>query len=63
MANWHQYTLDFDTSGRSIVEISAQVQQIIDQTQLSTGLTHLFLKHTSASLMLCENAYSLGIDH
>ena len=32
------------------------MQQIVAEAGAGTGLCHVFLQHTSASLMLCENA-------
>lgn len=31
------------------------VEQFVKKSQINTGLCHLFLPHTSASLILCEN--------
>jgi len=51
-----QQELSFSTSGRSTINISAQVQNIVDQSGITIGTCHVFVQHTSASLMLCENA-------
>ena len=51
-----QQQLNFATSGRSTNNITAQVQQIVAQSGISIGTCHVFVQHTSASLMLCENA-------
>ena len=51
-----QQELSFSTSGRSTNNISSQVQQIVAQSAIQTGTCHIFVQHTSASLMLCENA-------
>ncbi len=56
MACWQQTNIEIHTSGRSTVELSAQVNNVIAQSGIDQGLAHIFLKHTSASLMLCENA-------
>lgn len=52
----YQKNLKFTTKGRSITEITDQIAQVVVQAEISTGLCHLFLQHTSASLILCENA-------
>ena len=44
------------TSGRGTYDLSAKVQSIVDESSVQTGMCHLFIRHTSASLMLCENA-------
>lgn len=51
-------TLQFSTKGRSLIEISAQVQQIVSESAIRTGLCQVFLHHTSASLIISENADS-----
>lgn len=51
-----QERLDIATPERGIVEITGQVQRIVSGSGISTGLCHVFNHHTSASLMLCENA-------
>lgn len=51
-----QQTLSFTTSGRSTTNISSQVQAIVAQSGINVGTCHVFVQHTSASLMLCENA-------
>jgi len=38
------------------VDITAQVQSIVAQTGVTVGICQVFVHHTSASLMLCENA-------
>lgn len=51
-----QITLSINTKGRGIYDISNDVQKLIQDNKISTGLCHLFLQHTSASIILCENA-------
>jgi len=51
-----QQELSFSTTGRSTINISAQVQNIVAQSGITIGTCHVFVQHTSASLMLCENA-------
>ena len=51
-----QQELSFSTSGRSTTNISSQVQHIVEQSGIQLGTCHVFVQHTSASLMLCENA-------
>ena len=52
----HQETIKIKTHGRGTHEISEQVQTIVKTSGITTGLCHVFVHHTSASLMLCENA-------
>jgi secondary thiamine-phosphate synthase enzyme len=44
------------TTGRGTYDLSAEVQDALRQSGIETGLCHLFIRHTSASLILCENA-------
>jgi secondary thiamine-phosphate synthase enzyme len=48
--------LVIETSGRGTYDLSQQVQQVVAASGVKTGLCHVFICHTSASLMLCENA-------
>lgn len=45
-----------NTSKRGTYEITQQVDNLIDQSSIKEGLCHLFIPHTSCSLILCENA-------
>ena len=51
-----QKQLTIQTHGRSTTEITERVRAIVTDSAVQTGICHLFLHHTSASLMLCENA-------
>jgi secondary thiamine-phosphate synthase enzyme len=51
-----QQTSTISTQGRGTYEITAQIQAMVRAAGLKTGLAHIFLHHTSASLILCENA-------
>lgn len=51
-----QQILEFSNLGRGTSNITADVQQVIAQSGIQTGTCHVFVQHTSASLMLCENA-------
>ena len=44
------------TSGRGSQEITAKIDAIIADCNIRAGLCHIFIQHTSASLMICENA-------
>ncbi len=51
-----QQAFEVNTSGRGSREISADIDRAIAASGLRDGLCHIFVQHTSASLMLCENA-------
>lgn len=49
-------TLQFHTPGRGLIEITRQVNAWVATTGLSEGVLTLFVRHTSASLLIQENA-------
>ena len=51
-----QTTLNFRTRGRGTTEITTEVARAVAESGIRTGLCTVFLQHTSASLILCENA-------
>jgi len=51
-----QKSLNFRTRGRGTSDITAEVEQAVREAGIKTGLCNVFLRHTSASLILCENA-------
>jgi len=48
--------MQVSTLGRGSYLITDEVQGLVSTSQVQTGLCHLFLHHTSASLIICENA-------
>lgn len=50
-----QSTITVPTEGRSINEITSDINAEITEFGVKTGLCHLFIQHTSASLLICEN--------
>jgi len=42
--------------GHGLHEITADVERVVADSGVRTGICHLFLSHTSASLLLQENA-------
>ncbi len=55
MKTW-QKSIVVRTRGRGSYNITSEVADAVRQAGVQTGLCHLFVRHTSASLMLCENA-------
>ena len=51
-----QQQITFHTQARSTQNITQEVQDIVAQSSITSGTCHVFVQHTSASLMLCENA-------
>jgi secondary thiamine-phosphate synthase enzyme len=44
------------TKGKGLIEITSEVGLWVKEQQISTGLLTLFCRHTSASLLIQENA-------
>ena len=51
-----QEKIDIETRGRGTVDVTDEVQRAVRQSAIRTGLASIFIHHTSASLMICENA-------
>jgi secondary thiamine-phosphate synthase enzyme len=51
-----QKSLNFRTPGRGTTDITAEVDRAVREAGIRSGLCNVFLQHTSASLILCENA-------
>ncbi len=49
-------TLDVATRGKGTYEITDQVEVIVARSGITTGIVTVFLRHTSASLVIFENA-------
>jgi secondary thiamine-phosphate synthase enzyme len=49
-------TVEIDTRGRGFYEISEELRRAVAQSGAAAGLCHVFLRHTSASLLITENA-------
>ncbi len=52
----YQQLLKVQTTGKSLARITPQVQAIVAASGIEMGLCTLFLRHTSASLLIQENA-------
>ncbi len=56
--NFETHTREFEvqTKGKGTYEISAQARQFLADSNIASGQMALFVKHTSASLVIMENA-------
>ena len=52
----YQQILQIQTSGKGLQEITCKVQQVISESEITSGLCNIFVRHTSASLLIQENA-------
>jgi secondary thiamine-phosphate synthase enzyme len=52
----HLATIVIRTSGRGLVDITERIAEQVAASGITLGLANLFLRHTSASLLVQENA-------
>lgn len=52
----YQKVLDISTRGKSLQRFTNQVQGVVSESGITTGLCTVFIRHTSASLTIQENA-------
>ena len=55
---FHSESLKLSSRGRGTVEITAEVARIVRDSRAVQGVCSIFVHHTSASLIVCENADS-----
>ncbi|XXF79256.1 secondary thiamine-phosphate synthase enzyme YjbQ [Myxococcaceae bacterium GXIMD 01537] len=53
---YHAREVTVSTRGRGFHDITAEVRRAVAESGARAGLCTVFLHHTSASLILCENA-------
>ena len=53
---FHAESFTLETKGRGTYEITDRVQQVVRGAGVDRGLCTVFVHHTSASLIVCENA-------
>ncbi len=51
-----QTHIQFSTRGRGTTDITADIERQVDGCNVLYGTCHVFLQHTSASLLITENA-------
>ncbi|MCB0344452.1 MAG: secondary thiamine-phosphate synthase enzyme YjbQ [Bdellovibrionales bacterium] len=49
-------TINVRTSGQGLAEITSQVREVVRSSDVKNGICHLMIRHTSASLLIQENA-------
>ena len=52
----YQAEIEIPTRGRGTYDVTSNVQAIVGESGIQAGTCQVFILHTSASLMLCENA-------
>jgi len=51
-----QSNLTIETSGRGLTNITSAIADVVAKAQVHAGIAHVFVHHTSASLIIQENA-------
>lgn len=51
-----QQTITIKTGGSGLTEFTRKAAEIVAASGINTGLAHVFCRHTSASLLIQENA-------
>ncbi len=51
-----QRTIAVSTHGRGLYDVTAEVARVVRDAGVATGLCTIFVRHTSASLVIQENA-------
>ena len=49
-------TLGIQTNGQRLIEITNKISDFVHQSEINTGIINLSIMHTSASLLVQENA-------
>src|SRR5690606_22646548 len=49
-------TLGIDTNGQGLYEVTKPLRRFVEQSRIATGLVTAYVRHTSCSLLIQENA-------
>ena len=52
---WHKHTVEIRTRGKGLYKITSEIEVIVQQWDVEQGMLHLFIQHTSASLVASES--------
>ena len=52
----HSGKFELQTKGKGTYEITEQVQEVVEKSEITTGTVTVFVQHTSCSLVIMENA-------
>ena len=51
-----QHSISIRSNGRSTINLTSELERLVDASAIEQGLCHVFVQHTSASLIITENA-------
>jgi secondary thiamine-phosphate synthase enzyme len=52
----HSENFEVRTKGKGTYEVTDEVQAIVNRSKIATGIVTVFVRHTSCSLVIMENA-------
>ena len=52
----HQDTIEIASRGPGLHDVTREIARVVHEASVRTGLCHVFVQHTSASLLVQENA-------
>src|SRR5437588_11473144 len=52
----HAETFEVRTKGKGMYEVTDEIQKIVTRSKIATGTATVFVRHTSCSLVIMENA-------
>jgi len=52
----HQVVLNIMPCGRGMLDVTREVAKVLAESGINCGMLHLFVRHTSCSLLIQENA-------
>ena len=53
---YFQKAIRIKTKGKGLHEITKHIEKVVEESKINSGLCNLFIQHTSASLLIQENA-------
>ena len=52
---WHKETIEIQTKGKGLYKFTDQIEKLVNNWDVQEGIVHLFIQHTSASLVASES--------
>jgi secondary thiamine-phosphate synthase enzyme len=52
----HSENFEVRTKGKGTYEVTDEIQEIVSRSKIGTGIATIFVRHTSCSLVIMENA-------
>ena len=52
---WHKGIIEIDTRGKGLYNFTDRIEEMLHRWGISEGICHLFVQHTSASLVASES--------